>query len=182
MLSRTLRRHRADELEHLVVELKAPKVVIGKNEINQIDEYALAVIDDERFKRENVKWVFWVISDDMDRFAENRILENERQLGTIHRKGNVTIAIKTWAQVIGDNKARLQFFQEKLQHQVDDKSTLEYLRQRYDRFLKGVFADEEATDSAAAATEKEAVSALSPPVAKSVTRDQGPSAPAHRLP
>lgn len=46
MLSRALRRHRADELEHLVVELKAPKVKIGKKEITQVEEYAISVAKD----------------------------------------------------------------------------------------------------------------------------------------
>lgn len=114
MLSRALRRHRAEELEHLVVELKAPRVQIGKDEVNQIEEYAFSVMEDERFKRNNVRWTFWVISDDMDNFAEKRILEHEQQHGTVYRKGNCVIAIKSWSQVIEDNKARLQFFQEKL--------------------------------------------------------------------
>ena len=35
MLSRATRRHRADDIEHLVVELKAPKVKIGADEITQ---------------------------------------------------------------------------------------------------------------------------------------------------
>lgn len=142
MLSRALRRHRADELEHLVIELKAPKVVLGKKEVNQIEEYAFAVVDDDRFKKNNVRWTFWVISDSMDSFAENRIHENEYQLGTIHRKGNVVIAIKKWSHVLEDNKARLQFFQEKLQHQAGDDESLKFLRDKYERFLKGVITDD----------------------------------------
>ena len=142
MLSRALRRHRAEELEHLVVELKAPRVKIGKKEVNQIEEYAFSVMEDERFKRNCVRWTFWVISDDMDNFAEKRILEQEQQYGTIYRKGNCVIAIKSWSQVIEDNKARLQFFQEKLEHQVDDETALKHLQKRYDRFLAGVVTDE----------------------------------------
>jgi hypothetical protein len=49
MLSRAARRHRANDIEHLVVELKAPKVGIGADEITQIKRYALAVSEDERF-------------------------------------------------------------------------------------------------------------------------------------
>jgi hypothetical protein len=43
MLSRATRRHRADDIEHLVVELKAPKVKIGADEITQALKYAMAV-------------------------------------------------------------------------------------------------------------------------------------------
>ncbi|NKE12509.1 hypothetical protein FVP47_07810 [Mycobacterium tuberculosis] len=50
MFSRTSRRHRADDIEHLVVELKAPKVYIGADEIVQAKKYQLAVSSDERFQ------------------------------------------------------------------------------------------------------------------------------------
>ena len=53
MLSRATRRHRADDIEHLVVELKAPKVNIGADEITQAKRYAIAVSRDERFHSVN---------------------------------------------------------------------------------------------------------------------------------
>lgn len=143
MLSRQLRRHRSEDIEHLVVELKAPKVRIGKNELNQIQEYAFAVADDERFKRNNVKWTFWVVSDDIDGFAEKQILPNEYYEGTIHRRDDIVIAIKTWSQLIADNKARLQFFQEKLRHRVDDERSLKFLKEKYQKFLEGVVTEED---------------------------------------
>ena len=43
MLSRAQRRHRADDIEHLVIELKAPKVVLNASHLDQIETYALAV-------------------------------------------------------------------------------------------------------------------------------------------
>jgi hypothetical protein len=143
MLSRAIRRHRADEIEHLVVELKAPRVRIGKDEVNQIEEYAFSVMEDERFKRNNIRWTFWVISDDMTAFAERRLLENEQQAGTIYRKDNCVIAIKSWSQVIEGNRARLQFFQEKLEHQVGDQAALKHLQEKYQKFLVGVVTEEE---------------------------------------
>ena len=51
--------------------------------------------------------------------------------------------IKTWGQIIEENKARLQFFQEKLEHQVDDETALKHLQARYQRFLAGVVADDQ---------------------------------------
>ena len=59
MFSRSTRRHRANDIEHLVVELKAPKVKIGSDEMNQIRKYALAVRKDERFSTvRGVRWHF----------------------------------------------------------------------------------------------------------------------------
>jgi hypothetical protein len=46
MLSRATRRHRADDIEHLILELKAPRVKIGAAEITQGQRYAMAVSQD----------------------------------------------------------------------------------------------------------------------------------------
>ena len=51
-----------------------------------------------------------------------------------------TFPIKTWAQVIEESKARLQFFQEKLEYQVDVSTFVS----RVQKFLVGVVTDEEA--------------------------------------
>ena len=142
MLSRAIRRHKADELTHLVVELKAPKVKIDKDEVTQLEEYALSVMGDERFKGINTTWVFWAISDDYGEYAKHRMTKTN---GTIFEGDNLSIWVKTWAQVIGDNRARLQFFQERLEYEADKGASLQHLQERYADFLKGVFVEEEET-------------------------------------
>lgn len=148
MMSRSLRRHRANDLDHLVVELKAPRVRIGQSEVNQIEQYAFSVTGDERFRHNHVRWTFWVISDDIDSYAENRIMEGKEAQGTIYKKNDCMIAIKTWGQVIEDNKVRLQFFQEKLNHQVDSQTALSYLKEKYRDFLSGIAVESEKENSA----------------------------------
>ena len=140
MLSRAIRRHKADEITHLVVELKAPKVKIDKDEVTQLEEYALSVMADERFRGVNTTWVFWAISDDYGDYAKHRMINANRQ---IHERDNVSISVKTWAQVIGDNRARLQFFQEHLEYEADKGASLQHLQEHYAKFLKGVFVEEE---------------------------------------
>jgi hypothetical protein len=39
--------------EHLIVELKAPKVKVGADEITQIEKYAYTVAEDERFRSDD---------------------------------------------------------------------------------------------------------------------------------
>ena len=144
MFSRALRRHRADKLDHLVVELKRPSVKIGDKEITQIEKYAISVANDERFRTSNgVRWVFWVISDDFADYADYRMDED----GIISSNGGITVGVKTWGQVIEQNKARLQFFQEKLEHQVDEGTALRYLQDRYSRFLEGVVTEDDIENS-----------------------------------
>lgn len=139
MLSRAVRRHRANELMHLIVELKAPKVRIDAKELTQIEGYAFSVVRDERFRSVSTAWQFCVISDDVGPYAEERIIDSS---GVVHSKGNVTISVKTWAQVLDENRARLQFFQEKLEYQADKEASLQHLQEHYAAFLKGVVAEE----------------------------------------
>lgn len=140
MLSRALRRHRADELEHLIVELKRPRVKIGDKEVTQIEKYAISVAADERFRSvDGVKWTFWVISDDVAQYAAYRMDE----AGVVSSKNNILVGVKTWGQIIEENKARLQFFQERLEHHVDDATALAHLRQKYQSFLAGVIPEGE---------------------------------------
>jgi len=140
MLSRALRRHRADELEHLIVELKRPQVKIGDKEVTQIENYAISVAADERFRTvDGVKWTFWAISDDVGEYARFRMGEG----GVVSSKNNILVGVKTWGQVVEENKARLQFFQERLEHQVDDATALAHLQEKYQSFLAGVIPEDE---------------------------------------
>ena len=150
MLSRTLRRHRADELEHLIVELKRPRVKIGQNEITQVEKYAISVANDERFRLVNgVQWTFWAISDDVDQYAEYRMGDR----GVVSSKDNISVGVKTWAQIIEKNKARLQFFQEKLEHQVNDETALRHLQEKYQKYLVGVVPESEGDAESKASTD-----------------------------
>src|SRR5258708_31678119 len=51
--------------EHLVIELKAPKVRITQKESAQIKSYAEAVASDPQFADADVQWDFWIVSTEM---------------------------------------------------------------------------------------------------------------------
>lgn len=152
MLSRAIRRHKADGLTHLVVELKAPKVKIDRKEITQTEEYAISVIKDERFRNLKTTWVFWAISDDYGEYADYR-MKDDGNSGKIYEKGNVSVWVKTWGQVIEDNRARLQFFQERLEYEADKGTSLKHLQEHYAKFLQGVFLEEPGEELPAGAAE-----------------------------
>ncbi len=144
MLSKAIRQHRANTLTHLVIELKAPSVKINDDEVTQVEKYAFSVMKDERFRNVDTTWIFWAISDDLGDYATQRMTDSN---GLIHSKANVSIFVKTWSQVIDENRARLQFFQERLEFQADRESSLKHLQERYDEFLKGVLTEEEQSET-----------------------------------
>ena len=140
MLSRAQRRHRANDLEHLVVELKAPKVKLKAEHLTQIEGYALAVETDPRFNRvDGLRWHFWLVSDEYDQQIEARINNGPDRNRRLVQKGErVSIGVRTWGEIIEENLARLQFIKEKLEYRVDEGQALAYLQERHSELLEGV--------------------------------------------
>lgn len=148
MFSRLTRRHKAGEVDHLVVELKAPKVVIGADEVVQIKKYAQAVTNDDRFHTiKGLRWHFWVISNAYDDYTADEIDSVDRNRRLIRNTKGVSVGVKTWAELIDENRARLQFFQEKLDHRADESEAIRFLQERHSKFLEGVIVEGEDEDT-----------------------------------
>jgi len=141
MLSRDISRADTEEREHLVVELKRPNVRIDAAAITQIKNYAFAVADDERFRDLNTRWVFWAVSSDMDDFARREVSQRDRPRGMLYQaeEQRVTIWVKTWAQVIAECRARLNFFAQRLNYQPDRDASRQHLQTTYARYLGDLF-------------------------------------------
>ncbi len=143
MLSRAQRRHRANDIEHLVIELKAPKVPLTAEHLSQLEGYALAVETDPRFNRvDGLRWHFWLVGDEYDALVDARIRNGPDRLRKLVQKSErVTIGVRTWGEILEENNARLQFLKDKLEHNVDEGQALTYLRERHKEFLEGVIVE-----------------------------------------
>ena len=136
MLSRKIRRDRG-HLEHFVVELKAPRVVLGSEEITQIEKYAFAVADDERFSKDKVSWKFVLIGNSWDKFAERKATEKERPFGCIGDHENLTIWLYQWSDVIHEARSRYNFFSEHLEIETSSSEGVRYLQEKYNHLMAG---------------------------------------------
>jgi hypothetical protein len=99
-------------------------------------------IDVDSFRGVKTTWVFWAISDDYGEYAEYRMGQIAGGNGKIHDAENLTIWVKTWAQVLEDNRARMQFFQERLEYEADKGASLKHLQEHYAKFLQGVVVED----------------------------------------
>lgn len=114
--------------EHLVIELKAPRVRIGHKEVGQVKSYAQAVASDPQFADADVQWDFWVISTEMDDVIRKDASQPNEPPGRIANWGNVRVWTKTWAEVVDDCETRLHYYQECLEHDPAAKHASEYLQ------------------------------------------------------
>ncbi|PWC42151.1 hypothetical protein TSO221_22315 [Azospirillum sp. TSO22-1] len=148
MLSRLLRRHRADEVEHLVVELKRPGVDVGADEITQITKYASSIESDGRFAmRDGIVWHFWVISDKLDSYGAYEVKKDSTGRGLVRDTPTAKIYVKTWRQLIEECKARYQFIQEKLNFTANDEHAMRYLRKEHAALLDGVVVESDHSEA-----------------------------------
>lgn len=141
MFSRNIQLTGTEDREHLVVELKRPSVKVDSGVAAQLKSYAFAVADDERFRKVPAKWVFWAVSNDIDKVIEREVSQKDRAHGILFedKDQRITIWVKTWSQVISDCKARLRFFEEKLKYAPDRDSSLEHLKTTYPKYIADLF-------------------------------------------
>jgi hypothetical protein len=149
MLSRGVPSNRENELDHLVIELKAPAVRLGSKETTQIKSYAFAIRDDERFRGVPARWTFWLVANDMDDFATHEVHLPGRPEGVLWESPDLRsrIWVKTWAQILHDCNTRLKIFQKELNHSADREASLDYLKKTYDRVLQGVDVTDQSGNS-----------------------------------
>ena len=156
MFSRNIQLAGSEDREHLVVELKRPDVKIDAEVSAQIESYAFAVADDERFRAVPAKWVFWAVSSDVDRVVARKVSQRSHTQGILFQdeEQRITIWVKTWSQIINDCKARLRFFAEKLNYAPDRNSSLAHLKTTYHKYLADLFAPKIEANEAAKADEE----------------------------
>ncbi|MDI5985354.1 ATP-binding protein [Halomonas sp. M4R5S39] len=131
---------RAGEYDYLVVELKRPSQKINSDVLTQIEKYAIAVANDERFHDVKVRWTFMAISNELDDFAKRRARQRGKPPGMIFDDDelNITVWAKSWADVINDSRIRLSFVNQQLAYEASNDSAKEYLRTAHSKYIPEV--------------------------------------------
>jgi hypothetical protein len=102
MLWRRFVERRADEYEFLVIEIKRPGVVIGRKEMNQIEDYAKAIVTTPMADTHRTNWVFILVSDSLDAHAQDRTTQQGLPRYTIQKTAgsNYEIRVVPWSDLI----------------------------------------------------------------------------------
>lgn len=108
------RRHR----EFILVELKRPSLVVGRKELDQLEDYVNAILAQPDFIGTSTFWNFYLVSGEYDPVVKERITQKNWPVGLYLDKPNHRVWVKSWAELIRDAESRLQFIQEKLQIEV----------------------------------------------------------------
>jgi len=127
-----------DRNRHLVVELKAPKVVAGPKELAQIKAYAKAMAKDPRYASSTTEWDFWLVTGEIDEDVRQEANQRGRERGLVFEPdlpeapgAKVRVWVRDWGQIIDDARRRLDYFQKSLQHDPSLDDARDYLRRNH---------------------------------------------------
>jgi hypothetical protein len=147
MLSRSIIHPGRQRVEHLVVELKRPKVKIGSKELDQTIDYAKSVANDPQFKNTETIWRFWAVSNELDVRAEERARQKDKPVGLVHDDTvfNMQVWAMSWGTLIEQCNRRLHWVKEQLSYAPTDEDARNHLSRLYEKYLPKALRDNEAS-------------------------------------
>ncbi len=119
-LGRSVPHADASKLELLLVELKRPSLRLGRKELDQVEDYVNAIRKEPEYLETDTTWNFYLIASEFEDEIKNRVYQRDRARGLFLDGDNFRFWIKTWAEIVRENEARLKFVQDKLRVEVSD--------------------------------------------------------------
>lgn len=103
--------------ENIIVELKRPSIIIGKEQFRQIEDYRDIVLNEPKFNSHRRKWTFIVVGKDVDGFikAQYKSFADKNRPMLVQYQDNFEIYAMTWDDVFLTFERREDFILDKLQ-------------------------------------------------------------------
>ncbi|MFD0904651.1 ATP-binding protein [Actinomadura sediminis] len=140
-------------VRHLVVELKAPGVKIDRKELDQVEDYANTIIGDPRFRNGSATWDLILVGSRIGDTARNRVHAQAVRSGLFHdppvrdeTQPKVRAFVRSWRDLIDENKSRLEFFSDALAHDPSLSESLAYLKRVHAESLPMSLRDDPGTE------------------------------------
>ncbi len=133
----------ANRREHLVIELKRPSIVIGRDQLDQLEDYANAVTSHPRFDKTEVQWDFWIVGSSIDDIAERRAHQKDKPPGLFFDSDEHRIKMwaMTWGVLIENARHRLKWVRDQLGYEASEKSAMDFLEREYSLTVNAEPAD-----------------------------------------
>jgi hypothetical protein len=103
--------------------------VVGRREVDQLEDYVNAILSQPDFINTSTFWNFYLITAEYDAVVKERVTQKERPVGLYLDKPNHKVWVKTWAELIRDCESRLDFVQQKLQIEVSVEEIMDRIAQ-----------------------------------------------------
>jgi hypothetical protein len=114
-----------NSVHHVVVELKHPRIRLGKHELDQVKEDMAVIISTDEFNANNAVWDFYLVGNSFSGSKKGNKGYIEREIASKNQNSsgeaslafsyeNYKIYVKTWSEIFNEFDINYQFIQEKL--------------------------------------------------------------------
>lgn len=127
--------------ERIIIELKRPNVRVGKKELDQITNYARAIIDNPQYSGVDCKWRFYLITYDYSPKILRDVRQKDRPAGLADVQDDYEVWVKNGGEILDAAEKKLRFFQEQLNYEATDDRVTQHLRESYSHFIPKALAE-----------------------------------------
>ena len=139
----------APKNNHVLIELKAPSVNLGRKQVDQVRRYAETILNSSEFDKQSTFWeVFLVSSSVTDEIDRDRHQKN-REPGCLHAWDNMNVWAVEWSELIAKARSEMQLVRDHLRKKSTELRVSDYLRENFPNVLEGLSERMELKDLAA---------------------------------
>lgn len=105
-----------DHINNIVLELKHPNVILGKEELDQVKEYMDVILHQDEFNATNMSWEFYLVGNKYNDYIVGEF-ENAKSHGQPHlvyKRANYRIFVLKWSEVTTNFELRHNFLLDRL--------------------------------------------------------------------
>lgn len=112
-----------DIIKNIVVELKNPKVKLGKDELDQVHTYLAIILKQQEFNASNMYWEFYLVGNSLDSSDYIKLqyenAKNHGEKSLVFKTDRYKVYVKTWSEILADFELRHKFLNDKLELERD---------------------------------------------------------------
>ncbi|MBN2180372.1 MAG: ATP-binding protein [Sedimentisphaerales bacterium] len=124
--------------QHLLVELKAPKVDLGREEVEQVRRYAETILESDEFDKQSVHWDIYLVSSRIKKEIEKDRNQKDKKIGVLYDWSNMTVWAFNWSEIITNAKEEMTLVSQHLEKKSQELSVSDYLKENYPEIFESL--------------------------------------------
>jgi hypothetical protein len=121
---------------HVLVELKAPSVSLGRKEVDQVRRYADTIMESNEFDKNSTRWDIYLVSGKATKAIERDRKQKDRPFGCLYEWDNMTLWALEWSELISKAKEEMHLVRDHLKRKSEELGVSDYLRERFPEILE----------------------------------------------
>ena len=124
--------------QHLLIELKAPKVNLGREEVDQVRRYADIILESDEFDKKSAHWDICLVSSGIKKEIEKDRQQKGKRLGVLYEWENMTVWAFKWSEIITSAREEMTLVSQHLEKKSQELSVSDYLKDNYPEIFENL--------------------------------------------